>query len=83
MLESPTGTGKTISLLSACIAFMKHHREVQEKLPIYKRESPISLIYCTRTHSQIKQVVTEIRNILPYDVNTQVLASKRELCINE
>jgi regulator of telomere elongation helicase 1 len=27
LLESPTGTGKTICLLSACIAFMKNDKE--------------------------------------------------------
>jgi Rad3-related DNA helicase len=30
MLESPTGTGKTICLISACVAFMKAEREKQK-----------------------------------------------------
>jgi len=39
-------------------------------------------VYCTRTHTQIRQIVAEIRELLPYDINTQVLASKANLCIN-
>ena len=78
MLESPTGTGKTISLLSACVAFMKNQRA-----HLGEGEELTTLVYCTRTHSQIKQVVNEIKTLLPYEVNAQVLASKTQFCIND
>lgn len=55
---------------------MKHQREK------YPDQKPTTLVYCTRTHTQIKQIVAEIRDLLPYEVNTQVLASKGYLCIN-
>ena len=54
MLESPTGSGKTISLLTACVAYMKHQREKDCLFDDSNREPPVTLIYCTRTHSQIK-----------------------------
>ena len=76
MLESPTGTGKTISLLSSITAFMKRQRELGG--------SPhTTLIYCTRTHSQIQQVMNEIKTNLPYHVKATIVASKTKLCLND
>ena len=46
-------------------------------------EAPHTIIYCTRTHSQIKQVIAEIKEKLPYDVSVQTLASKQQMCIME
>ena len=77
LLESPTGTGKTICLLSACIAVLKEERQQKNR-----SEPPRTLVYCTRTHSQIKQVMDEIKNLLPYEVNAVNLASKVHMCVN-
>lgn len=76
MLETPTGTGKTISLLCAITAFMKRQREQSP-------DKNTTLIYCTRTHSQIQQVMNEIKTNLPYHVTANILASKTKLCIND
>lgn len=78
MLESPTGTGKTISFLCAAVAFMKKARERQETLAAQngasnlptKDTAPHTIIYCTRTHTQIKQVISEIKAKLPYKCTT-------------
>ena len=62
MLESPTGTGKTISLLCAASAFIKNWHEKRNSAPIANKKGqwfnninsqsqPPTLIYCARTHS--------------------------------
>lgn len=47
LLQSPTGTGKTLCMLCATLAWA--HAKGKKKI-----------FYCTRTHSQIKQVDTKI-----------------------
>jgi len=49
LLESPTGTGKTLSLLCASLAWLKSERE--NKGPKVQEYSKI--IYTSRTHSQL------------------------------
>ena len=39
------------------------------------------VIYCTRTHSQISQVIKEIKNKLPYEINVVPLAARKHMCI--
>ena len=51
--------------------------ESEEAAPKY------TIIYCTRTHSQIQQVIQEIKDKLPYKLSVQTLASKQQLCIME
>ncbi|EAY21613.1 helicase, putative [Trichomonas vaginalis G3] len=70
LIESPTGTGKTLALLSASLAY----QHVDPKLD--------SIIYTSRTHTQLKQVISEYKR-LPYKVQMTVLASRKRLCIND
>lgn len=68
-LESPTGTGKTLCLLCACLG--------------YAMENPISAIYyATRTHSQITNVLQELRKTI-YKTKIAVISSRDHSCINE
>ncbi|EEY53161.1 uncharacterized protein PITG_06792 [Phytophthora infestans T30-4] len=102
ILESPTGTGKTLCLLCATLAW---RRELQKKLGTNtlapaKRPGPSlayegygsdgesdapqlpRIIYSSRTHSQLKQVVQELKNT-SYRPNVAVLGSREHLCVNE
>ena len=84
LLESPTGTGKTLCLLCACLAWQ---REEARKLYLNQptkagtpRRVP-TIIYASRTHSQLSQVVRELRNTR-YRPRHAVLGSREQMCVN-
>lgn len=51
----PSGTGKTISLLSLVLAYMLKFPDKLDKL-----------IYCSRTIPEIEKCVEELRNLFKY-----------------
>eukprot|EP00968_Pinguiococcus_pyrenoidosus_P007520 scaffold501_cov355-Pinguiococcus_pyrenoidosus.AAC.5 len=68
ILESPTGTGKTLCLLVSTLAFKT----------CQKHGGPI--VYASRTHSQLSQVVNELKRT-DYKVSVSLLASREQLCV--
>ena len=74
ILESPTGTGKTLCLLCSCIAYQEHIRK--------KDKRSFKIFYSSRTHSQLSQVIKELRQTVYHDeVRTAVLGSRDQLCV--
>ncbi|RLU24142.1 hypothetical protein DMN91_004352 [Ooceraea biroi] len=80
MLEMPSGTGKTITLLSLIVAYMLAH-----PLDVTK------LIYCSRTVPEIEKVIQELKNLIDYyeeetksksNVIGLVLSSRKNMCIH-
>ncbi|XP_048837206.1 general transcription and DNA repair factor IIH helicase subunit XPD [Brienomyrus brachyistius] len=80
VLEMPSGTGKTISLLSLIVAYQRTY-----PLEVTK------LIYCSRTVPEIEKVVEELRKLMEFYAketgeNSHFLAlalsSRKNLCVH-
>jgi len=80
MLEMPTGTGKTITLLSLITSYQLAHPEVPK------------LVYCTRTVPEMEKALEELRELIKYresvlgSAGGKILAlglsSRRNMCVH-
>ncbi|MFH4975571.1 hypothetical protein AB6A40_002280 [Gnathostoma spinigerum] len=81
LLEMPSGTGKTVSLLSLVLAYMLKFPDRLDKL-----------VYCSRTIPEIEKCVEELRNLFKYyatmtgnypSLLAVALSARKNLCVNE
>lgn len=79
ILEMPSGTGKTVSLLSLTIAYQMHYSEHRK------------IIYCSRTMSEIEKALVELENLMDYrakelgfreEFRGLGLTSRKNLCLH-
>lgn len=79
VLEMPSGTGKTVSLLSLIVAY-------QQYFPEHRK-----LIYCSRTMSEIEKALAELKALMKYradqlgyeeEFRGLGLTSRKNLCLH-
>jgi DNA excision repair protein ERCC-2 len=85
MLEMPTGTGKTATLLSFVTSYQQHCAARGELVP--------KLVYCTRTVQEMEKVLKELKEVTKYrlsesgkascDILAIGLSSRRNLCVHQ
>eukprot|EP01052_Picozoa_sp_SAG31_P018410 SAG31_NODE_1302_length_8900_cov_4.460857_8_plen_155_part_01 len=95
LLESPTGTGKTLCLLCASLAWQKNQRQhvlatdksqlAQQSPNLLSQPAACKIIYASRTHSQLQQVVRELKLATrggKYSPSICVLGSRDQTCVH-
>ncbi|KAF1995012.1 DNA repair helicase [Amniculicola lignicola CBS 123094] len=79
VLEMPSGTGKTVSLLSLIVAYQQFYPEARK------------LIYCSRTMSEIEKALAELKALMKYRTEQlgyeepfrgMGLTSRKNLCLH-
>ncbi len=74
MIESSTGTGKTLSLLVSTLSWAdKRYHETGNKTRV---------IYLSRAHSQLSQIAKELEKT-PYRPHMILYGSREKVCIND
>ena len=95
LLESPTGTGKTLSLLCSSLAWMEKAKAAMQLSRLAPEtvatnteggnwNPPVryKIIYASRTHSQLSQAVAELSRTAYRYMRVAILGSRDQLCVN-
>ncbi|KAI5171254.1 hypothetical protein PAEPH01_1598 [Pancytospora epiphaga] len=78
LIESPTGTGKSLAIICAILGYKTFLERNTETTDTPK---PIRFFICSRTHSQLNQLVDQLRKT-SYRPRIAILGSKSQYCIN-
>ncbi len=74
LLESPTGTGKTLCLLGSVLSWADHYNS--------QNIEKVNVIYCSRTHTQLRQVQSELQKTC-FRPTMSNFGSRDQFCIKK
>jgi chromosome transmission fidelity protein 1 len=83
IFSSPTGTGKTLSLLLSVVDYISEDEDYDPLLEdiFGSSMSKTKIYFCSRTHSQLRQCINEFKN-LDLQTNSVIMGSRKIYCIN-
>lgn len=77
IIESPTGSGKSLSILVGVMGWL-----INENMLNTKIEQPQKrIIICSRTHTQITQLISQLKKTI-YTPKVSILGSRKLTCLN-
>ncbi|ORC93419.1 helicase [Trypanosoma theileri] len=83
LLESPTGTGKTLCLLCATLAWLEERRKNERIKCLNEQAGMTRVMYCSRTHAQLSQVIRELKRTRYGSVfSMSILGSREHMCVH-
>lgn len=92
LVESPTGTGKSLSIICAALGYSEYLRRGVGAGSAKRREGAgggsneakedrLKIVICSRTHKQLDQLVGQLRQTR-YKPRVSILASRGQYCIS-
>ncbi|ORD93777.1 CHL1 [Enterospora canceri] len=87
LVESPTGTGKSLAILCASLAYLTHlsnntpEKRLKQSDPSDSGTNLPKIYICSRTHKQIDQLIGQLRKT-NYSTKIAVLGSRTQYCIH-
>lgn len=97
LIEMPTGTGKTVTLLSFLVSHQIHQMtggigSAQiRSLGMRRKQGAFKIVYCTRTTAELQKVLNELKNLYAYIRANHIpdfqylalgMAARRMYCVN-
>ncbi|ADM11102.1 Rad3/XPD ATP-dependent DNA-binding helicase [Encephalitozoon intestinalis ATCC 50506] len=92
LVESPTGTGKSLSIICAVLGYSEYLKRGAKSINVKRREGgslkgeeakeeKLKIIICSRTHKQLDQLIEQLRKT-HYRPRISILASRSQYCIS-
>lgn len=79
LIESPTGTGKSLSIICSVLAYNNFIKtDIQRN---DEEKQPYRIIICSRTHKQLEQLVHQLKKTV-YSPRITILGSRSQYCVN-